>query len=45
MKANEMLELFNDTINRATVTIDKELGLVYYPSVKAIYEGLEKSMA
>lgn len=45
MKAGEMLELFNDAINRSRYENDKELGLVFYPSIKAIMDGLDKSMA
>lgn len=45
MKEENMLELFNDFINRSSYKDDKELGLVFYPSKKAIHDGLDKSMA
>lgn len=45
MEKGEMLELFNDFIDRSFYENDDKLGLVYYPSIKSIYDGLNKSMA
>lgn len=45
MEKGEMLELFNDFIDRSSYANDDKLGLVYYPSIKAIHDGLDKSMA
>lgn len=45
MKEENILEMFNDFINRSYYENDEKLGLVYYPSKKSINEGLNRSMA